>query len=329
MNIKEIAKEAGVSIASVSRYFNNRPLLSTDTAQRIEEVVKKHSYLPNSLGRSLRISRSGKLLVLLPSISNPIYSKILRAMSAASQPYGYIVLTCATENNPLTERALLHMLHNHYADGAVFFSSALPPAELEALARRFPVVQCLEYAEGANISTVTINNEEAAFEAVNYLAQLGHTRIAMLSGDAAFESTLHREAGYFKALKKNGLPVLPDYLLRGQYGFNSGVRGARALLSLPQPPTAIFAVSDALAVGAVREGKRLGKNIGREFSVIGFDDSAVSSVFMPTLTSVNQPRAEMGKVAFDLFFERLNNPRSGARFVTLPHRLVVRESARE
>lgn len=329
LNIKEIAQEAQVSVASVSRYFNNRLLLSPQTAQRIEQAVKRHGYIPNSLGRSLRMARSGKLLALLPTISNPVYGKALRAMGAAAASYGYQVLTCATENEPVQERMLLQMLPNHYADGAVLFSSVLPARELENLSRRFLLVRCMEYTQGEGISTVSIDNEAAAFEAVEYLVRLGHRRIGMISGESSFTSTKLREAGYRRALEKNGIPFVNDLVMRGHYGFGSGRRAARMLLEKPNPPSALFAVSDALAAGAVREGAAMGLIPGKAFSVIGFDNTSLAAEYMPSLTTVHQPREEMGREAFRLFFERLNTPRAQPAFITLPHKLIIRESACE
>lgn len=326
--IHEIAQQANVSIASVSRYFNNPELLRADTYAKIEAVVKNASYIPNSIGRSLRMSRSGKILVVLPSVSNPIYQKILSAMCEESQKRGYMILTCTTNNNPYTERSMLSMLETHYVDGIIFCATTQTKEELEHLSKRFPIVQCCEYTE-ADISGVAIDNEKAAYEATEYLIQTGHRRIAMASGMEVYGTTKLREKGYFDALKKYGIPLQSSYLIRGEYGFSSGERAAKQWLTLKEVPDAIIAISDAVAIGVIRAFANHGIHAGKTVSVVGFDNTTMGAKYAPTLSSVAQPRAEMGKVAVELLFERMETLKKKHRHVVLPHELIIRESIKK
>lgn len=324
--IKDVAKLANVSIASVSRYFNNKELLREETRIAIEEAVKALNYHPSSLGRSLRIARSGKFLVLLPTIANPFYSRILSSISAESQKYGYTVITCTHGNDNYTEKSLLQLLHNHYADGVILFASTLTSAELEDLSKKYPVVQCCEYLEDANVSTVTIDNKRAAFDAITHLESIGHKKIAMVSGMENYESTRQRQQGYLAALEKYKLPVRNEYIINGMYGYNSGMKAAQLLLELPDPPTAVFTVSDALAIGVIRQAVVSGMKVGKAFSVVGFDNTTIASMYMPDITSVAQPREEMGKEAVRLLMDRITNLRIRPELVMLPHKLIVRGS---
>lgn len=327
--IKDVAKRAGVSIASVSRYFNNQALLSADKCAAIEDAVQELNYSPSSFGRGLRLSRSGKVLVLLPTMSNPIYQKVLSSIEEESIHYGITVLTCATNNDPYTERHLLQMLQNHYVDGAIFFASSLPAAELNALSRRYPLVQCIEFVRGAQLPSVSVDNQIAACDAVEHLIACGHERIAMISGQRHYGSTVEREEGYHDALRHHGIAARKEYLVNTMYGYHSGMKAAAELLALPEPPTAIFAVSDAIAIGAVKEALNRGMRVGKNgLAVVGFDDSTIASMYTPTLTSVHQPRGQMGKMAVELFMHRAETLRSSepVRQVILPHTLIRRQS---
>lgn len=324
--IRDVARLAGVSISSVSRYFNNKELLSDESRLRIEKAVEELNYYPSSLGRNLRFSRSGKLLALLPTISNPFYHRILSAISKECEQYGYTMITCTTGLNKYTEQTLYEMLHSHYADGAIIFGSALNKNELEALFRKYPIVQCCEYID-ACLPSVTIDNELASYEAVKYLISSGCCNIAMASGNPRFSSTLSREAGYKRALNSAGLRFSPDLLVRGDYGYNGGQSIVKKLFSRPgKKPDALFAISDAVAIGAIKELHDMGIEAGKTFSVIGFDNTSLSSCYIPSLSTVSQPREDLGRTAARLFFERLENSKAAPRLITLEHKLIIRES---
>lgn len=326
--IHKIAEQADVSIASVSRYFNNPELLRADTYAKIDAVVKNCNYVPNSIGRSLRMSRSGKILVMLPSVSNPIYQKMLSAMCEESQKRGYMILICTTNSNPYTERSMLSMLETHYVDGIIFCSTTQTKEELEHLSKKFPIVQCCEHVE-ANISGVAIDNEKAAYEATEYLIKAGHRRIAMASGMETYGTTKLREKGYLDALKHYGIPLQSAYLIRGEYGFSSGERAAKRWLSGKEIPDAVVTVSDAVAIGVIKEFAKNGIHAGKDISVIGFDNTTMAAKYTPSLSSVAQPRKEMGKVAVELLFERMEALKNNHRHVVLPHELIIRESIRK
>lgn len=327
ITIKDIADKAGVSISSVSRYFNNKALLHADTCARIEKVVAEYNYTPNSVGRSLRMARSGKILILLPAISNPIYQKILSVISAECRNYGYTVLICTTNNDPYIEAHLLEMLDTHYADGAIFFSTTQSREELERLNKKYPIVQCCEYIE-ANVSGVTIDNEVATYQACKYLLDTGHRKIAMFSGMTDYGTTISRELGYQKALSEAKIRFLPQYLIRGQYGFGSGQLAARTLLENKTIPDACITISDAVAIGAMKEFAKYGIQAGRDISVIGFDNTTMASMYQPALSSVSQPREEMGETAVSLLFERMDSLKSPTKLIKLVHKLIIRDSVR-
>ena len=325
--IKDVARLAGVSPSSVSRYFNNKELLSPNSLERIEKAVRELNYEPSSLGRNLRFSRSGKLLVLLPTISNPFYPRILSSISKECEQYGYTMITCTTGMDKYTEQNLYHMLHSHYADGAIIFGSTLSKSELENLFRKYPMVQCCEYIDAA-LPGVSIDDQSASFEAVKYLIASGCKKIAMASGNPRFSSTLKRETGYKRALSSAGLDFHPEFIMRGDYGYKGGQAIIKSLFSHSSGlrPDALFAISDAVAIGAIKELHDMGIEVGKDFSVIGFDNTSLSACYIPSLSTVSQPREELGKTAARLFFERLENSKAAPRLITLEHKLIIRES---
>ena len=324
-NIKQIAKEAGVSVASVSRYFNNKEKLSIEKQRAIEEVVERYGYVPNSMGRCLRMARSGKILILLPTMENPMYLRIITAIENECYQYGYTALVCDTHRNVHKERHLLSMLENHYADGAILFSSSLEGKELEAMAKRFPIVLCCEQRCDASVTSVSIDDYAAAYEAVEHLLNMGHTRIAMALGNQVYGSTVLRRKGYVDALKSRGISIREDYILTGNYGYNSGMETVERLAQIRPMPTAVLCISDAVAIGAVKRCTEL----GIKMAVAGFDNTSVSRVYMPAITSVAQPRGLMGKTAMQLLQNLIINPKAPFVKEILPHQLVVRTSTLE
>ena len=236
------------------------------------------------------------------------------------------MITCTTGMDKYTEQNLYNMLHSHYADGAIIFGSALTKSELEGLFRKYPMVQCCEYID-ANLPGVSIDDESASFEAVKYLIASGCRSIAMASGNPRFSSTLKRETGYKRALNSAGLEFYPEFIIRGDYGYKGGQSIIKTLFSRPGPkPDALFAISDAVAIGAIKELHDMGIEAGKDFSVIGFDNTSLSACYIPSLSTVSQPREELGRTAARLFFERLENSKAAPKLITLEHKLIIRES---
>ena len=324
--IKQVAAAAGVSVATVSRYFNAPGQLSEQARDKVRQAVEQLGYYPSSLGRSLRTSQTKKILVILPTISNPFYSRVLTGMEEEAEKNGYSILTCATGGDLLSEENKLKMLYDRFVDGAVFFSTSLSRRQFDRLAVEYPVVQCCEYLEGSVAGAVTIDNEQAAYEAVEYLLRLGHTRVAFVNSDNRFESSILREKGYRRALTEHGIPVREEYIRRGTYGFRNGEESFRHFASLPEPPTAVFAVADSIAIGVVHAALERDMPVGRGFSVIGFDDTSLARMYRPGITSVAQPRKELGEQAVRLLLKRFQSPQKSGELIFLPHRLVIRES---
>lgn len=324
--IRDVANAAGVSVATVSRVLNGSASVSAKTRLRVLQVMREAGYVPNVLGRNLRTSATHMLLVILPTFSNQFYSRILRGIEDAAREAGYQVMFCPTHNDLSIEEGYMRLLDNQSADGVIFLSSRQSAAQLTALARRRPAVFCCEPMPGAPLSCVSIDNYRAGYETVEALVRRGHERIAILYHGGTYSAVLRRQ-GYHKALLDAGLPVRKAYMIETDYRWQSGEAACERLLALPEPPTAVFCVSDLLAAGVMRALAQKGLRAGRDMAVVGFDDTAVASLLTPALSSVAQPRREIGRTAVGLLLHRMEELTGPAEYVYLPFTLMHRGSS--
>lgn len=324
-NIRQVAKEAGVSVATVSRVLNGHDTVTPKTRTKVEEAIKKLKYEPNMLGRNLRHSESRLLLILIPSISNPFYSEIIRGIESTALKQNYNILLCETDSNPEREDIYFDLLRKKMADGIISMDPAVNLDTLMQLAERHAIVQCSEYSIGSGIPYVSIDNEEAAYRAVNHLIKLGHEKIALMNSDEKFLYARQRLAGYKKALTDHGIPVNDDYIFQTeQLGFEYGQQIMRKILHLQNRPTAVFAVADLLAIGALKEIKSSGLHVPDDIAVVGFDKIDFSNMTHPTLTTVAQPMYKMGTIAAKMLIDTIRG--GEVESVILEHELVIRES---
>ncbi len=326
VTIQDVAKAAGVSVATVSRVLNNSPRVTPETRMIVEAAIKELNYQPNLLGRNLRRAESKTILVLLPSISNPFYSRVVRGMEDTAQKYGYNIMLCNDYSEAEMEKNYLELLKKRIADGVIFTAPVLSAGELEDIAKDYPVVQCCEYIPGASLSHVSIDNEAAAYKAVKHLIDLGHRRIGFVGTQSVFISAIQRENGYKKALLDHGIEVSPELIQYGNYGFLSGLNVARSLVKMKNRPTAIFAISDVMAMGVMRAITDCGLSVPKDVSVVGFDNIDFSSMISPALTTVSQPRYRLGQTAMEILLEQLKNGTREVKEVILDSKLVIRDS---
>lgn len=325
--IKDVAQRAGVSVATVSRVMNGSNKVSESTKLRVLEVIEELSYRPNLLGRNLRKAETRKLLIMLPSISNQFYSKIVRGMEARALLDRFNIMVCITNSNPETERSYISLLTTRLADGIIFLSNEMDDDAISQIAAAYPIVQCCE-CTGAKTSKVSIDNRQAAYDAVSHLISLGHRRIAMVSTEKKHPSTVDREAGFRQAMEEHCLAVEDRLLQYGTYSFQTGIRACDALLALDSPPSAVFTIADSIAVGMVKQLLTKGLRPGPDMAVYGFDDTSIASLYTPSITTVAQPRYELGYTAMDLLLHKIKEIDSPNQTVVLPHKLVLRESTR-
>ena len=325
--IQDVAKKAGVSVATVSRVINQNPAVSDITYKNVMQAIDELDYRPNLLGRNLRRTENRMILVLLPSISNPFYSKIVKGIERVARENGYNILLCNTDSKIETEKTYLKLLKNRLSEGAIFMAPVIEREEMSDIGKGFPIVQCCEYKEDAHVSYISINNFSAAYKAVQYLIGLGHKKIGMISCNNNYISTIQRRAGYEKAIVDGGLVFDESLVKIGNYGFKSGIRaGKQFLLKKDNLPTAIFAISDSMAIGAIRCFKENGLTVPEDISFIGFDDITYAAMYDPMLTTVSQPQVDLGCEAMELLLMQIRGEVNEPRSIFLDHELIIRES---
>ncbi|NMA84043.1 MAG: LacI family transcriptional regulator [Epulopiscium sp.] len=325
-NIQDVAKAAGVSVATVSRVLNDQSSVAPATREKVQKVIQDLGYERNLLGRNLRRSETKMILVLLQNLSNPFYSKVVQGMEDVGHQNGYNVMVCNTDLDEQREKLYLDLLKSKLVDGVIFTAPTLSGAALSEVAKHYPIVQCSEYKEKAQASRVSIDNVEAGYCATRHLIELGHTKIGMISGKNRLPSAIDREKGYKKALKEAGITFRSEWIQNESYGFQGGFRGTKRLLKSEVKPTAIFAISDIMAIGSMKALKEEDISIPREMAVIGFDNTGISGMYDPALTTIAQPRYELGATAMDLLLQKIRGEEKKIQHKILKHELIIRDS---
>jgi len=326
--IKDVAKLAGVSVATVSRVLNDIDNVKPKTAKVVKKAIEELNYHPNLLGRTLRCMKTMKILVLLPTISNQFFSRVLKGIQKTAELNGYSVMFAVTNDKRDVELQYINMLKQKSYDGIIFLRSNLSAEELSELSKSWPVVLASETVKNADIPTVTIDNRRAAFDATTFLILHGHNTIGLACAGTDYYSSLLRRNGYIDALNQYGLTVNPDYISDEGFSFNAGKRSAEYFLSLETLPDAIFAVADSVAIGMTSEFNKHGIKVGEDISIIGFDNNQITEHYIPKITTVSQPQFELGQKAFELLMDKIDDISCDNRHFILPHRIEVRDSVK-
>lgn len=293
-NIKIIARKAGVSIATVSRVMNGSKPVSSELQQRVMDVVDQMNYKPNSIARSLILNKTNLIGVVVPDVSNSFQAQILKGIEGYAAKVNYDVIICNVYKDLNKQHKYFNIMLDRHVDGIILLHEA-SREELEDFLNTtsIPLVFSSVQVENVPIPFVGIDEEKAAYDATNYLISKGHHRIALIYGEGAALGSL-RKAGYIKALEKNKLPVLQELMHQGSCSTFNGYNVMKELLKLNQLPTAVFCVSDEMAVGALDCILDQGLSVPKDISIMGFDDIDLSQVVRPKLTTVHQPIERMG-----------------------------------
>jgi LacI family transcriptional regulator, repressor for deo operon, udp, cdd, tsx, nupC, and nupG len=325
-SIKDVAKLANVSTATVSRVLRNAGNVTEETKRRVLEAIEALNYQPNVLGRYLRRMETETVLVIVPDITNPFFSKVLRGIEAVALERGYRVLLGDTQNDVQLEEQYLNVLPQKQVDGMIFLTARTRKELMEEMSRQFPIVLACEYLEGTDIPTVSIDNISSARKATEHLIGLGHRRIAHLTGPMDVILSRDRLRGYYQALAQHDIDVDAALVQEGDFSFESGYNVTLKLLALEKPPTAIFAANDAMAIGAIKAVRHRGGRVPDDVAVVGFDDIQMASIFEPGVTTIAQPMFDIGKQAMKLLLQLIDGEEVDRRQFVLPDRLVIRES---
>ena len=327
--MKDVALKAKVSTATVSRALMNPDKVSQATRNRVEKAAREVGYLPQPMGRNVKRNESRTILVIVPDICDPFFSEIIRGIEVTAANHGYLVLIgdCAHQNQQ--EKTFIDLIITKQIDGMLLLGSRLPfDASIEEQRNLPPMVMANEFAPELELPTVHIDNLTAAFDSVNYLYEQGHNRIGCIAGPEEMPLCHYRLQGYVQALRRCGIMVDPQYIARGDFTFEAGSKAMQQLLDLPQPPTAVFCHSDVMALGALSQAKRQGLKVPEDLSIIGFDNIDLTQFCDPPLTTIAQPRYEIGREAMLLLLDQMQGQHVGSGSRLMDCELIIRGSTR-
>jgi LacI family repressor for deo operon, udp, cdd, tsx, nupC, and nupG len=320
--IQDVADAAGVSIATVSRAINNKTSVREATYNKILKAMQQVGYDNFSIKHESKL-----ILILLPDINNPFYCKVAKGISSAAGRQGYQEIIVRTDSHPLTYSFIEDIVSNTHAEGVITLDPIPSKETLEMLRSKFPIVQCAEYNEESAASYVSIDDMSAAKTVVEYMISKGKRRIALLNGPLKYKYAKKRQEGYLEALKEANIEPIPSLIVHlPEFSYDAAVSVATQLLTMNERPDAIFAVSDVFAVSAIKAAKRLGLEIPKDLGIVGFDNTDISIMYEPALTTVKQPQFQLGFLACEMLIEQIRDISSTPRQIMLDAELIVRES---
>lgn len=329
VTIRDVARLAGVSVATVSRVLNASAPVREETRARVLDVARELRFSPNSAARSLSRQRAGALGVILPDLYGEFFSELLRGIDQEAQRAGHSLLVSSSHHDSRGIGAAVRAMRGRVDGLMVMAPDVSAPLLADVLPAGIPTVLLNGPAVDADVHEITVDNFGGARAMTRHLLGIGHTRIGFIAGAALNHEASERERGYLAALREAGVTADRTLNVRGDFSEDGGWRGARELLALAERPTVIFAANDAMAVGALSALREAGVRVPEEVAVAGFDDIPVARFLNPPLTSVRVGIAALGERAAALVLSALaerSPPRQRPRRDVLPAELVIRDS---
>ena len=326
--MKDVAQRAGVSPSTVSHVINETRFVSQQLRDRVLRAMSELNYQPSAVARSLRTKKTQVVALVIPDITNPYFPEVARGVQDVAEETEYSVILCHTDRVRGRELRFLKALRGQWVDGLILNPSEVTSGDLQDLQdAQIPVVLIGSQIDHPDLDVVMVDNVQGAYDAVSHLIDLGHRRIGLVGGPRAASSGEQRFQGYIRALADHDIPVDEEIITEGRFTREGGYESMKRLLALQSPPTAVFASSDVMAIGALMAIQEQGLQVPNDVSLVGFDDIAEASTTTPKLTTVSQPKYQTGEVAAQLLFDRVEGASPGKRQkIVLSHQLVIRDS---
>lgn len=329
VTIRDVAKKANVSLMTVSRVFNKKGNISRATEAKVLKAIKELDYRPSITARSLAGKKSDFIAIIVPDISNPFFSEMVKGAEDFARESGYNIFLGDTEGEVKLEKEYIDAAINRMADGIILVAPRLEDSLICKINDSTPLVLVDRSINKNDVLQVYIDNLKGAMSAVEYLISLNHKHIAFLSGPRDVLDSLRREKGYIMALKKHNIPINPKLMLTGDFKFECGRYAFEKFYSNYPKPTAIFASNDIMAFGLIRRAREMNLKVPKDVSIVGFDDISLSSLVNPPLTTVRHPILKMGIKAVELLINKLGNQLDNKTNFNLENTLIIRESTRK
>jgi LacI family transcriptional regulator len=328
-SIKDVAKEAGVSIATVSRVLNDIDVVNEDTKNRVKDAIAKLGYRPNIVARSLKTQKTKTLGIIIPDISNQFYPEIVRGAEDVANIYDYNIMLCNTDLDKEKEIEYLRILKEKMSDGIIYMSNSLDEDIMELLKElRLPMVLIENMDPTGRVPSVSIDNEQAAYDGVTYLIKRRNKRIAYIGADKSLRNlSAERYMGYERALKKNKIKIDDSLVNFSGNKAKDGFEGINKILESTEVD-AVFCTGDEIAMGVINALRERGIKVPEQVDVVGFDNIYASSIFYPKLTTVAQPMYDMGSVGMRMLIKIINNNELDIKNYILDHEIIERDSCK-
>lgn len=329
--IIDVARLAGVSTATVSRTLSKPETVAKQTREAVLKAAKESGYRVNLAARNLRSQRTGAVGVLIPNLGNTFFSRILAGIESTLARKGLSVLMVDTQHQTSQPDFIVDHLTDSRVDGTLSLDGSLSPSLLKARHTEtglLPAVFACEWHEQGDHPSVRVDNRQGARQAIEHLIELGHTKIGLINGPQGNVLSQERLAGSLDTLKTAGLEINTRWQFESDFSMQSGVCAAESLLQLEIRPTAIFCANDETAIGLISQLHQRGYQVPNDFSVVGFDDIDIARHYLPPLTTISQPRMELGKVAAQMLIELLDNKSTPELkpVEVLPVELIIRKT---
>ena len=306
--IKDVAKAARVSVATVSAVVNGTKYVSEALANRVRNTIERTGYHPHGIARSLKSGSTQTIGLIITDITNPFFTAVARSIEDAAHAAGYTVMLCNTDEDITKETAYLRIMRSRYVDGLILATAGDAKAYRSFQAGLpTPVVLLDRVIRGLALDAVVVDNASATRRAIEHLIGLGHRRVALITGLPHLSTSRERLRGYVEALRANGIEPTADYVVQGNFRVREAYVATKILLGRSTRPTAIFASNNLMAIGLLKAARDLGLRCPEDLSVASFDDFEEASLFSPGLTTVAQPTEAIGRKAVELLLRRIND----------------------
>jgi LacI family transcriptional regulator len=333
-NIKDLADKLGVSVTTVSRVLNGKSQkfrISQQTSQKVLEAARKYHYSPNRIARGLKLEKTETIGLIIPDIANPYFGSIAKTIEVEAHKNGYSIILCDSLDDEVTEAELLQLLAGRKVDGIIIAPTGKSSTHVKEISQQgIPVMVIDRYFSDTELPFVTTDNQLGALLATEHFIEMGHRKIACIQGINGISANSERVTGFRDALQKHEIPLNESLILGNDFGEENGYIQTKKLLDLPGRPTAIFALSNLISIGALRALKEAGLIVPDDISIVSFDEQPYSAFLACPMTTVEQPREEIGKLAFQYLLNRINDGNAGnIESTMLKPRLIIRESVKK
>jgi len=327
VTLKEIAERVNVSTMTVSRALQKPEFVNIETRNKIEAVAAEMGYRPNALAQSLLRKRTNNILVIIPDLENFFFPEIIASTSDVMKKYGMNILIASSFGKISEEKRLLDMGLTRNVDGVMLFAPRVESEYLIQVGSQFPVVVTDRQFESDVVKQIYLDTKGGAKKAVEYLISMGHTQIGLIEGPESVQVNLSRKNGFCEALRDNGIQLEARNVFEGDYSFHEGRDAFDYFISCPASvPTAYFSTNDVMALGFIQRAVEKGYSIPKDFSIIGFDNSKISFITTPQLTTVNHPKEQMGFLAACEMLCMLDVEVEERPIYNLKNELIIRDS---